>query len=276
MTWRPGPNLRISERRRLYDAVTVKQYGDRYKLTYHRKGLVRGGLELPSRPPKVGEGEAGEEETKARFEASLSRTRSKVFELAACNPWEWFCTFTLADDRGFDRYDLAPWHKDFAQWLRNLRRNHGAGLRYLIVPETHKDGAWHMHALMMGVPDKFLRQFAPGERLPDKLRAKVGKGQQVYDWPAYRQKYGWVTLEPIRDPGRCASYLAKYVTKAMSEPTLSSNTHLYYASQGLERAQLLHRGYMHIPPDFAWDFTNDFVSIKWADSPAGWVVDDVI
>ncbi len=249
-------------------------------MTYHRKGLARGGLEVP-RPGPDGhpgggavEGQPGDS-ADGRFAASLSRTRAAVFELAACNPWEWFCTFTLADDRGFDRYDLGPWHKDFAQWLRNLRRNHGCGLDYLIVPETHKDGAWHMHALMMGVPDKFLRAFQPGERLPDKLRGKVVAGKEVYDWPGARQKYGWVTLEPIRDSGRCASYLAKYVTKAMTEPSLAGAAHMYYASHGLQRAELLHRGYMHIPPEFKWDYSNDYVGIKWADSPSAWEVIDI-
>lgn len=265
-------NLRLSDRDRLYDVVTVKRYGNRYKLTYHKHGVKRGGLD---RPNADGEGTAvlaGSPDE--RFSQSLSRTRAAVFELAACNPWEWFCTFTLADDRGFDRHDLGPWHRCFSQWVRNQRRLHGCELHYLIVPEAHKDGAWHMHALMMGLPLDRLRAFNRSEKLPYRLLKKLAEGQRVFDWPAYRERFGWVTVEPIRDRDRCASYIAKYVTKAIGELSLCACSHMYYASQGLQRAELLAVGHMHISAAaedacaaFRWDYENDYVAVCWADEP---------
>lgn len=204
---------------RQWSVATVKQYGDRFKLTYHRKSVMTPGLER-ERPPPEGRGRepppgGGDKADKERFESSLSRTRAAVFELAACNPWVWFGTWTLADDRGFDRYDLGPWYKSFSQWIRDQRKTTGAELAYLIVPEGHRDGAWHLHALMFGLPAGQLQALTVKDYIPYRLLDKLKAGQEVYTWPAYVMKYGWCTLEPIRDHDRCASYIAKYVTKAM-------------------------------------------------------------
>ena len=57
----------------------------------------------------------------AKLPAALSRARKVVLELALCNTWEYFCTFTLSKDK-HDRYDLQGWHKKFTQWLRDLRK----------------------------------------------------------------------------------------------------------------------------------------------------------
>lgn len=251
--------LRIRERGAARDVITIKRYGERYKLVYHKTLLRRGGLDRPPRPAAAPR--ASEEE---RAASSLSRSRAAVYELAACNPWEWFGTWTLADDRGYDRYDLGPWYKDFSQWVRNQRRLTGAALHYLIVPEQHKDGAWHLHALMLGLPRERLRPFGLDEHLPYRMLDKLRRGEELYDWPAYRRKYGWCCLEPIRDRARCASYIAKYVTKSFAG-SLGRAAKLYYCSQGLERAELVWRGDWHVPADYQWDYQNDYVALKWVD-----------
>lgn len=265
---------------REWNIATVKRFGDRYKLTFHKTSVMAPGLERPGRPPP-GEGESepppkgGGESDNERFASSLSRTRAAVFELAACNPWEWFCTWTLADNKGFDRYDLGPWYKNFSQWMRDQRKATGYDVKYLAVPEGHKDGAWHLHALMMGLPPDRLRALRSDEYLPYRLLDKLKAGENVYTWPAYQRKYGWCTLEPIKDRGRCASYIAKYVTKAMTGQaqetgpkvgSLRSRAKMYYASHGLERAKEVWRGKMGPPEDYPWDFQNEYVGTKWADS----------
>ena len=255
--------LRIAERDADRDIITIKRYGERFKLTYHKTLLRRGGLDRPPKPPPAAP-PPEEQQAAGRDPASLSRTRAAVFELAACNPWEWFCTWTLADDRGFDRYDLGPWYKDFSQWVRNQRRLHGSALDYLIVPEGHKDGAWHLHALMMGLPRDRLRRFSASDHLPYRILDRIRAGESLYEWPAYRRKYGWCCLEPIRDPDRCASYIAKYVTKSFAG-SLGRAAKMYYCSQGLARAELVWRGTWHVPEGYPWDFQNDWVALKWID-----------
>lgn len=257
--------LRVSEREAVRDVLTIKRYGDRYKLVYHKGLLQVGGLDRPPRPPTAaGDGEADEDD-EGRAASSLSRSRAAVFELAACNCWEWFGTFTVRGGAdGYDRYDLGAWYKDLSQWVRNQRRLTGADIRYLIVPEEHRDGAWHLHGLLVGLPLDRLRPFGADELLPYRLLDKLREGRAVYDWPAYRRKYGWVCLEPIRDQARCASYVAKYVTKAYGGRR-PPGAKLYYCSQGLERAELVWRGSAHVPVGYPWEYSNDYISLRWID-----------
>jgi len=224
-----------------------------------------------------------------RDPASISRTRATVYELAACNPWSYFATWTLADDRGFDRHDLGPWYKDFSQWVRNQRRLTGAKLIYLVVPECHKDGAWHLHALMEGLPVERLQKLTTTDYLPYRLLEMLKRGETVYSWPAYEQKYGWCTLTPVKDRDRCASYIAKYVTKAFQAPqrgpegtgkkptavtSLPAGAKLYYASQGLQRAVPVWKGRLGFDPGMVWDYENEYVGIVWGKHPGEWLTAD--
>lgn len=275
------------DKERTWNVSTIKRYGDRYKLTHHFTSILTPGLERERPPPRDGPRRSEEE----RFASSLSRTRAAVFELAACNPWEWFCTWTLADDKGFDRYDLGPWYKDFSQWMRNQRRITGSPIAYLIVPEGHKDGAVHLHALMDKLPRDRLRQLTKEDFLPYRLLDKIKAGEEVYTWPAYQAKYGWCTLEPIKDRDRCASYIAKYVTKAMrdsapagalagdkkegfKELSFRPGAKMYFASHGLQRAKEVWRGSLDIQDDYPWSFTNEYVGIRWGKSPAEFLNED--
>jgi len=48
--------------------------------------------------------------------------------------------------------DLEPVNESITLWLKRLRERVDRGaLRYLIAPERHKSGAWHMHALLHDV-----------------------------------------------------------------------------------------------------------------------------
>ena len=53
-----------------------------------------------------------------KLDEAISRARSKIFELAICNPWDYFFTGTLDKDK-YDRADLSKFHKDFTKWLQN-------------------------------------------------------------------------------------------------------------------------------------------------------------
>lgn len=93
-----------------------------------------------------------------KLENNLSRSRNKVFEYAYCNDWEYFVTMTL-DKEKFDRYDLKAWKKSLTQWIRDYRKKYGCKIQYLLIPERHKDGAWHIHGLLSGLPADRLSVF---------------------------------------------------------------------------------------------------------------------
>lgn len=73
------------------------------------------------------------------------RAKARIFDLALCNyDFKYFVTWTLSADK-CDRYDYKAIVRNLGQWLDNRVRR--SGLKYLIVPELHKDGAVHFHGL---------------------------------------------------------------------------------------------------------------------------------
>jgi len=159
---------------------------------------------------------------------NYSRARSMVLQYALCNPWEYFFTGTL-DKTKYNRYQLDRYASSLMQWIRDKRKAYDAKFQVLLVPEPHKDGAWHMHGLIHGLPDQVLRSFRPPE--PKHL---IEGG--FLNWPDYQRKFGFCSLAPIRDPVATAYYVSKYVSKDLSRRSGDLGKHLYFHSRPLKRA----------------------------------------
>lgn len=170
-----------------------------------------------------------------KLDAAVSRARKNVLELALCNPWDWFGTFTL-DKQKYNRYDLEKFHKDFTQWIRDQRKKTGKAIRFLLVPELHEDGAWHMHGLMYDLPElvsfRDLRALY-GWKVPDKL-----VDGNYLCWLDFHAKFGFCSFGAVRDPVAVSHYIAKYVTKSLDDSGVAVGKHLYYCSRGLDRSVL--------------------------------------
>lgn len=167
-----------------------------------------------------------------KLDASISRARRVVLELALCNEWEYFCTFTISKDK-FDRTDLAAWNKKFKQWLRDQRKKYGRPFRFVLVPEQHEDGAWHMHGLFDSSPVlvSFRELLDSGENVPYKL---VKNG--YYNWIDYQKKFGFCSFSKIKDKTAVSFYIVKYISKSLAESCMPVGMSLYSASDGLNRA----------------------------------------
>ncbi len=171
---------------------------------------------------------------------SLSRSRRVVLELALCNDWAYFCTFTL-DPKKYQRDDLPKFREDFSQFIRDMRKKYrkfgfDKPIDFVFVPEEHKDGAWHMHGLLSDI-SPFLISFSDmlmqGKSVPDKL---VQGG--YLNWPDYQKKFGFCSLGSIRNRIATSFYISKYISKQMDDCKLPPNAHAYYASHGLNHATL--------------------------------------
>lgn len=221
--------------------------------------LMRGcrlpGYEEQSKP-MFKRNSAGHEE---KLRTSLSRTRSKVFELAMCNPWEYFVTLTLSPENG-NRRDLRTFKQSLSKWLNNLNYRRGCSIKYLLIPEPHADGSWHIHGLFMGIPEDMLVAFTLQDHLPHRLLKMLRNGHELYNWPGYAKKFGYVTCERIRNLDACAKYITKYITKELGEGVSRLNEKLYLCSHGLKRAEIAYRG--HLVQEFVPDFCNDYVATK--------------
>lgn len=174
-----------------------------------------------------------------KLSSSISRAQRVILEKALCNDWEWFCTFTISDEKA-DRKDLAAWWSKFSQWLRDQRKK-GHNIRYLLVPERHENGAWHAHGLIAGVPENELISFRKmdkqgyrspdGRRLPWKLRKN-----NYYNWTAYQEKFGFCSFGKLRNPVAAGFYITKYITKEKDRMVQDVGLHTYYVSRGLAGA----------------------------------------
>jgi hypothetical protein len=77
-------------------------------------------------------------------EDSLKRAKGKIFDIALSNDWKYMVTLTL-DQTKINRYDKDIIVKPLTKWLDNQVQR--KGLKYLVVPERHSDGAIHFHGL---------------------------------------------------------------------------------------------------------------------------------
>lgn len=198
-----------------------------------------------------------------KTDESISRTRSAIFELAFCNPWDWFFTATL-DPKKYDRTDLKKFHKDLTQWLRDYNKKYKLHIKFLLIPELHSDGkSWHMHGFLYGLPVEHLHQFKVGDKMGFKLAQKVANGDLVYNWCSYMDKFGFCDLEPIRNSEAVSKYVTKYISKNLRNSVKDLNAHMYYCSRGLNRAETIKVGIMSAP--ITPTFTGDYCSVAWFD-----------
>lgn len=146
---------------------------------------------------------------------SLRRSMQSIYEIARSNNFDYFATFTFSQSY---RYDYDTCKKKFLKWLKNFKARKCYDIEWLCVPEQHKDGAWHFHAMFQG-------------DLSAHLVAGVHAGRYIIS--AYR--LGINEIEPIRNSNRCASYITKYITKDLALSL--KNRRRYFYSAGLKKPE---------------------------------------
>lgn len=246
-----------------YDITTVRSFNGRLKLVRHN-ALRTKGIEDVDQHTRKGS------VSDVKSDNNISRAKNRVFELALCNPWNIFLTFTL-DPKKYNRNDLGKFRKDLSQFVRDYNKKYGLAIKYLLIPEEHKKGGWHMHGFLMGLLDEHLRLFTLSEKLPKYIREKLKSGQAVYEWEPYRKKFGFCDLEVVKDQFAVSAYVTKYITKDLDRTVRESGAHLYYCSQGLSRSVVIFRGKAN--DGLVYDYESDYNSIKWL--PEGTTIADL-
>ena len=152
--------------------------------------------------PKPTPREAGKASEGANMERSMRRARAQLRRLALANDFEYFVTLTL-DPEKIDRYDSKVVIKALGRWADNMVRRHG--LRYILVPERHKDGALHFHGFMAG----------RGLKAEDS--AVEWDGRPVYNLPQWT--LGFTTAQRLYgDYHAAVGYCCKYIGKQGERP----------------------------------------------------------
>lgn len=245
------------------DIFNIYAYGDLIKIVYIKNGKK---FKNPEKKPNFlpdKNREITEKEKNERFSQSISRSKARIFELAMCNEFKYFCTFTQ-DQKKRNRFDLFEFREDFSQFIRNQNRfrNEDQKIKYLLIPEQHKNGAWHMHGLLMGLCENDLKEFSTKDHIPKKIKDQIKNGEKVFDWLKYRKSFGYFTCTEIKEKGACSKYITKYISKDLQKTVHESGEHLFFASKGLKGREIILKNCYEQCPIDTWDFENDYVKVK--------------
>ena len=152
------------------------------------------------------------------LDCSRRRAKRKIFDYCICNEFSLFITLTL-DKSLIDRSDYSAVIKKLNSFLSN--RVNRYGLKYIGVPEYHKNGGLHFHFATNGKGFKLENSgtvSVEGRKKPikvstaDRLRIPLEDRHTVYnitDW-----KLGFSTaIYTYGERGALAQYLAKELNK---------------------------------------------------------------
>lgn len=163
-------------------------------------------------PRKAGKASQGED-----AQRSMRRARAKLRRLALANEFDYFVTLTLSPEK-IDRYDTQAVIKSLNRWTDNMVRRHG--LRYILVPERHQDGALHFHGFMAG---RGLKAVDSGVEWD---------GRPVYNLPQWT--LGFTTAQRLHgDYHAAVGYCCKYIGKQGERPA----GRWYYSGGALREPQ---------------------------------------
>ena len=161
---------------------------------------------------------------------SLNRTIHSIYKYSRQCDWEYFITLTF-NEECVDRYDFSECMKKANKWFNNQRNRFATDLKYLFVPEQHKDGAWHIHGVICDTGSM---------KIEDSGRVAIGKKSYVRNesnnhYPTIYNlggwKFGFSTATAVRDTDKVSTYITKYITKEICET--SKGRKRYYRSQNI-------------------------------------------
>ena len=167
--------------------------------------------------------------------SSINRTINTIYEYARSNVWSFFLTLTIDPnkiDNSLDNYDNFT--KSIRKYFNHLKERYAPDLKYLIVPELHKDGKkLHFHALVSDVGRiqfEFSGKVSAGKYIYP--IEKCSWGRKIYNMPLW--KFGWSTATKVEDSAKCAGYVCKYITKDLCISTKGKRR--FWASLNLDKS----------------------------------------
>lgn len=147
--------------------------------------------------------------------SNIVRAKNTITDLALANDFCYF--FTLTFNTSFDRFNLSKLREEWKKCLRLIREKYNITLKYLIVPEQHKNGAWHFHGF-------FTKE----------IKELFNYNDYGYVYIPELEDLGFHNIQEIKQKERVATYVTKYISKNLCKG-ISNFKHSYFASIGLNR-----------------------------------------
>ena len=157
-------------------------------------------------------------------ERSVRRAKSKVNDICYNNRFDYFVTLTFAPDKTANRFDLRACMQQFLKIVKAHNRRCDNQWKYVVVPEKHENGAYHLHGFFQNIVEKDLRINKNGY-------------PEIID---FADRCGFTNVRDLSkadDIGykKMVSYAGKYIVKAMD--INEKYRRLYYCSDKLVRSK---------------------------------------
>lgn len=177
-----------------------------------------------------------------RFYSSLQRTSSTIRALATLNKWDYWVTLTFDQHLvggASMRWELST-VKAVRTWLQMFNVHHGLSVKYLLVPDLHADGAFHLHGLLSGLPDSCVDWWTLESAPTARIRARIKSGVPCGTWRHYAARFGFCRLEPLKSAGAAGHYLSSHYFGGIDKlealaARLGTERNFLYHSKGLCR-----------------------------------------
>jgi hypothetical protein len=165
-----------------------------------------------------------ERERSYEFE-SAQRAKREIIDIALSNNWDYMLTQTISP-KYHDRYNTEQQKNLLIKTLKNFRERYDPQLAFILIPETHKDGAIHFHGLLkFNIPEQHLDY------------VKERNGTQIFKHKLL-DKRGFNELAKIYNHQEFVTYyITKYITKSVKSKITDKR---YYRSQNLDKPQKLY------------------------------------
>lgn len=157
------------------------------------------------------------------YRLSCLRAKNAVHAMALLNKWTYMVTLTFNPEI-YNSKDPEVIKKTTLNWLKNQVKH--TGIKYLLVPEYHKDHKKiHWHGFI----------YDPNNKLKVTLSGhKSNKNYDIYNIDSWNSNKGYSTACKIdtddpESPQRCAAYFMKYMSKDFDRIC----DKFYYCSNGL-------------------------------------------
>lgn len=165
--------------------------------------------------------------------SSICRSRRMVRELALSNPFEYFCTLTVASEDS--RFHLDKVQEELRKIFKQIKRKNKDFI-YLFITEKHQNGGYHFHGLIGGFDDFYVNS-------------------NGFYSSHYFDSLGFQSFSKIKNFTKCCNYILKYITKDCVRNSAGTT---YISSRGLKKADR----YEISPVSLYWGFENDFCKIR--------------
>lgn len=162
------------------------------------------------------------------------RTTKTIKELAItnCKDFKYFVTLTFAENENKEKHEKLNALRDIGEkevifnyvgsgydnkvtaftvfmhnFKKKLKKKYGIDLKYIVVPEEHRNGEIHYHALISDIPIE-LTYKTPQWLDYDFIKQCYNNGDSMADW-----KHGKSDIQLIKNQERVSTYLSKYMIK---------------------------------------------------------------